>query len=409
MIGAIVARNLAGDVVGLPSWCTAHPDTLSAILATYRDDDAPVLIEATCNQVNQFGGYTGLTPSAFVEFVQDLARAEGVDPARLILGGDHLGPNPWRAEPAPQAMAKARELVATYVSAGFTKIHLDASMACGGETLAEAEMAERAADLCAAAESVATRPLSYVIGTEVPVPGGETATVSHLAVTTPKAVGRTVELHRSAFAARGLEAAMDRVAALVVQPGVDFGNDQVIGYNPPLAATLSSAVRSLGGPAFEAHSTDYQSEDALRGLVRDHFAVLKVGPELTFAFRQAALALERLERLMGLQASGLTQALLAAMRNRPADWRAYVPSGPDEERAMLFGLSDRVRYYWTDAGVQAALVHLFAALRDTRPSPGLVAQVTGGLVDPTPDDVPSTVVRQMVGAVVQKFRSATGV
>jgi tagatose-1,6-bisphosphate aldolase non-catalytic subunit AgaZ/GatZ len=32
-----------------------------------------VLIEATCNQVNQDGGYTGMTPADFRRFVEDIA------------------------------------------------------------------------------------------------------------------------------------------------------------------------------------------------------------------------------------------------------------------------------------------------------------------------------------------------
>jgi D-tagatose-bisphosphate aldolase class II non-catalytic subunit len=347
-----------------------------------------------------------MTPTDFVGLVEGIARAEGVDPARLILGGDHLGPNPWKAEPATQAMAKARDMVAGYVAAGFTKIHLDASMPCGGEALSEREMAARAADLCAVAEDLVPGGLSYVIGTEVPVPGGETSHQAQLAVTAPEAAQRTVSLHRTAFAARGLEAAFDRVIGVVVQPGVDFGNDQIMGYDRPRAAALAASAPGLGGPVFEAHSTDYQTAGALAALVQDHFAILKVGPELTFAFRQAVMALERLEVLMGLPPSGVTDALLAAMRARPADWRAYVPPGPEEERMMLFGLSDRLRYYWPEAAIQAALSRLMAAITRANPPPGLVAQVSAGLVEI--DMTPEMVIRRMVGAVVQKYRSATG-
>jgi len=406
MIGEIIARNRAGHGGGLPSWCTAHPETLAAILHSYQGDRAPILIEATCNQVNQSGGYTGLTPAGFVAFVHGIARTEGVDPARLILGGDHLGPNPWKSEPSQQAMARARDMVAAYVAAGFTKIHLDASMACGGEALTEDEMAARAADLCAVAE--ATRPgvLHYVIGTEVPVPGGETAHRDHLAVTSPAAARRTHALHRAAFAARGLDAAFARIIGVVVQPGVDFGNAQIIAYDRRRAAALAAAAPALDGPLFEAHSTDYQSEAALTALVQDHFAILKVGPELTFAFRQAVLALERLESLLALPPSGVTRALLAAMRARPADWRAYVPPGPEEERMMLYGLSDRVRYYWPDPGVQAALARLLAALNGVPPPPGLLAQVGGGPVDA--GATPGGLIRRMVGAVVRRYRAATG-
>jgi D-tagatose-bisphosphate aldolase class II non-catalytic subunit len=404
MLTEVIARNRSGQGGGLPSWCTAHPQTLAVILRSYRDDSAPILIEATCNQVNQFGGYAGMTPTDFVAFVQTIARSEGVDPARLILGGDHLGPNPWKSEPAPQAMAKARDMVAAYVAAGFSKIHLDASMACGGEALTEPEMASRAAELCAVAE--ATRPgvPHYVIGTEVPVPGGETSHQDQLAVTTPEAARRTHALHRTAFAARGLEAAFARVIAVVVQPGVDFGNAQIMAYDRPRAVELSAAALTLDGPLYEAHSTDYQTESALSALVQDHFAILKVGPELTFAYRQAVMALEHLESLMDLPASGITSALLSAMRARPGDWRAYVPPGPDEERLMLYGLSDRLRYYWPDPAVQSALVRLTATLSSANPPPGLMAQVTGGLVDATAN--PDTLVDRMVGAVVRKYRAA---
>lgn len=405
----IVARNRAGEGVGLPAWCSAHPETLAAVLSTYRDDDAPVLVEATCNQVNQEGGYTGMDPLAFRRFLEGIAEAEGVAAGRLILGGDHLGPNPWRRLAADQAMDRARAMVMAYVEAGFTKIHLDASMPCGGEVLPEEEMAERAADLALVAERAAGgRALAYVIGTEVPVPGGETAVVDHLAVTEPAAVARTVDLHRAAFARRGLGAVMDRVVAVVVQPGVDFGNAQVMGYDPARARGLIAAVPGLGGPVYEAHSTDYQDGAALRALVQGHFGILKVGPELTFAFRQAVFALERLAGLMGLP-SGVEAALVAAMRAEPADWRAYVAPGAEEGRMMLYGLSDRVRYYWPKPGVQAALRALFDALRAADPAPGLVAQVTGGMVAPTDAArLPETIIRRMVGDVVARYRAATG-
>lgn len=406
MLMDLIARNRAGKGGGLPSWCTAHPQTLASILRTYRDDDALILVEATCNQVNQFGGYTGMTPADFATFARAIAEAEGVDPARLILGGDHLGPNPWKAEPAAVAMAKARDMVAGFVTAGFAKIHLDASMACGGEVLTEADMAARAAELCAVAEGLAPGRLDYVIGTEVPAPGGETSHHSQLVVTTPEAALRTHALHRAAFAARGLDAAFNRVIGLVVQPGVDFGNDQIIAYQRPAAAALVAAAPGLGGPVFEAHSTDYQSHAALAALVQDHFAILKVGPELTFAFRQAVIALEHLEGLIGLPPSGVTSALLAAMRARPGDWRAYVPSGPTEERMMLFGLSDRVRYYWQDPQVKAALARLMAGMAAAKIPPGLMAQVTGGLV--TENTRPDALIGQTIGAVVKKYRTATG-
>ena len=115
----LIAANRAGERRGIPSWCTAHPQTLSAVLAAYRDNDEPILIEATCNQVNHEGGYTGMTPADFRRFIEGLARGAGVDPGRVILGGDHLGPNPWKRLPAKEAMARACDMVKAYVEAGL--------------------------------------------------------------------------------------------------------------------------------------------------------------------------------------------------------------------------------------------------------------------------------------------------
>jgi D-tagatose-1,6-bisphosphate aldolase subunit GatZ/KbaZ len=406
VLDGIVARNRAGEGIGLPSYCTAHPETLAAILRCYRKDDAPVLIEATCNQVNQSGGYTGMTPAGFRRIVEGIATKQGVAPGRLILGGDHLGPNPWKADRAEVAMDRARAMVAAYVAAGFTKIHLDASMPCADDgALAEEVMAMRAADLAAVAEAAGGGPLRYVIGTEVPVPGGETERVPGPAVTRPEAVRRTLDLHRAAFAARGLAGVMDRVVAVVVQPGVDFGNDQVVAFDPARAAGLCAAAPGMGGPLYEAHSTDYQTGAALAALVAGHFPVLKVGPELTFAFRQAVFALADIAGQRG----AVEAALRGAMRAEPAEWRVYVDEDAREDTLMLYGLSDRVRYFWPRPVVRQMADRLFAQVRASTPAPGVVAQATGGLVGAVdPARLPEAVAGQMVGAVVAKYRNATG-
>jgi D-tagatose-bisphosphate aldolase class II non-catalytic subunit len=408
----IVNANRAGARRGIPSYCTAHPETLSAIFAAYRDDNTPILIEATCNQVNQFGGYTGMNPARFRAFVEELARREGIDPARLILGGDHLGPNPWRGEPGEVAMAKARDMVAAYVAAGFSKIHLDASMACADDAaLDEATMAARAAKLCAVAEASGGADLCYVIGTEVPIPGGETEILDTLGVTAPEAAARTYELHREAFTARAMQAAFERVIGVVVQPGVDFGNAQVFAFAPEKAEALSRSVEVLPGLVFEAHSTDYQPQRALSELVAAHFAILKVGPELTFAFRQAVTALAHIEAALNLaEPSRILDVIAEEMRADPRDWRAYVAADDREATMMLYGLSDRVRYYWPRPAIQAALQKLYANIASARPEPGLVAQFSGRPVETggEPADLPRRVIEAMVGDVVRKYRAAAG-
>lgn len=159
---------------GIYSVCSAHPWVLEAAMDRNRSVAAPLLIEATCNQVNQFGGYTGMRPGDFRELVHGIAHKAGFQFDRILLGGDHLGPYPWQHLTADEAMSHACEMVGLFVREGYGKIHLDASMPCLGDPhpLPHHLIAERAARLCAAAEAVATgiRPV-YIIGTEVPTPG----------------------------------------------------------------------------------------------------------------------------------------------------------------------------------------------------------------------------------------------
>ncbi|EIM00930.1 D-tagatose-bisphosphate aldolase non-catalytic subunit [Rhodanobacter thiooxydans LCS2] len=368
----------------MTSICSAHPLVIEASLRhAQRTGQAFVLFEATCNQVNQDGGYTGMTPADFVAFVHAIADRVGFERARIALGGDHLGPNPWTALDADAAMDKAETMVAAYVAAGFRKIHLDCSMACSGdpEPLPEAEIVRRAVRLCRAAEAAHAQagdeaPV-YVIGTEVPVPGGATEAIEGLAVTTPQAALATIEAHRQAFMAAGLEAAWQRVIASVVQPGVEFDHHDVADYRPPQARGLSDAIAGVPGMVFEAHSTDYQTRDALSALVRDHFAILKVGPGLTFALREALWALDAIERewIEDSRRARLREVALARMRERPDHWRRYY-HGEGHALAidLQYSLSDRIRYYWPEPAIEQARQCLFDNLRADPPPIPLISQ-----------------------------------
>jgi D-tagatose-bisphosphate aldolase class II non-catalytic subunit len=408
----IVGRNRSGRALGIPSWCTAHPQTLRAILRAHRDSDDPILIEATCNQVNQHGGYTGMNPTRFRAFVEGLAADAGVDASRIILGGDHLGPNPWKHRSAAEAMAQALAMVRAYVEAGFDKIHLDASMACADDrALSEDAMAARAADLCAEAEAAkGDKNPVYIIGTEVPIPGGEMEALNALAVTRPEAALRTFALHRSAFERRGIGDALERVIGLVVQPGVDMGNVQVFEFDAKKAAALSASVHQIPGIVFEAHSTDFQSEAALAALVASHFAILKVGPSLTFAFREAVLAMAAIEERLALtKRSDIVRVLIAAMDADPAHWRGYIAAGADESLLKIYGLSDRIRYYWPNPAVAAALETLTANIDSASIPPGLLWQFAGSLPPAdTRRPLSERIIQAKVGDVVSKYRRSAG-
>lgn len=371
----MVRQHKAGKTNGIYAVCSAHPLVLEAAIRYASANQTPLLIEATSNQVDQFGGYTGMTPADFRGFVCQLADSLNFPQDALILGGDHLGPNRWQNLPAAQAMANADDLIKSYVAAGFKKIHLDCSMSCQDDPipLTDDIVAERAARLAKVAEETCREhfgeaDLVYVIGTEVPVPGGAHETLSELAVTTPDAARATLEAHRHAFEKQGLNAIWPRIIALVVQPGVEFDHTNVIDYQPAKATALSQMVENYETLIFEAHSTDYQTPQSLRQLVIDHFAILKVGPALTFALREALFSLAAIEEeLVPAKAcSGLRQVLENVMLDRPEYWQShYHGDGNARRLARGYSYSDRVRYYWPDSQIDDAFAHLVRNLADS--------------------------------------------
>ena len=366
----------ANGLRAIPSVCSAHSWVIRAAAAQALVDGSPLLIEATCNQVNQDGGYAGMRPDGFRDFARAVTASAGLPADRLILGGDHLGPHVWRHLPAEDAMVKAEEMIAQYARAGFAKIHLDASMPCAGdpETLPDETIALRAAQLAKVAEASHAGGAFYIIGTEVPVPGGA-AHGHELAVTTPRAAARTLAVHKQAFAAMGLADAWPRVVGLVVQPGVEFDNVSVVDYDPAKAEMLSRWRRENGeGLVFEAHSTDFQGEDALAALVRDGFAILKVGPGATFAMREAICALAEIEKLTiaPTAQSHVLEVIRDVMHENPVHWRNYYSGTATEQEILLFNsYSDRIRYYWHDPRIEAATARLVSNLTAT-PAPDIL-------------------------------------
>ncbi|TIP08277.1 D-tagatose-bisphosphate aldolase, class II, non-catalytic subunit [Mesorhizobium sp.] len=376
------ARRI-GEKRAITSVCSAHRTVIRAALRQGKRLGQPVLIEATCNQVNQDGGYTGMTPADFRAFVEKIAAAEGFPADRLILGGDHLGPNPWRKLPAEEALAKAEAMMAGYVAAGFSKIHLDASMGCASEpeALDDETTAHRAARLAAVAERVArdagVPPPLYIIGTEVPTPGGAVHALDHLTPTCAAAARETIATHRRIFAQEGLQAAFDRAIGIVVQPGVEFGHENVVWYAPERARDLVAVLDQESQFIFEAHSTDYQPPDRLAKLVSDGFAILKVGPGLTFALRQALYGLDCIAAELDPSYGGraLAMAMDSLMLTEPEFWQSYYPGSAAEQHVLLhYSYSDRIRYYWPHDKAERAVGKLMETLA-SRPIPEtLIAQ-----------------------------------
>ena len=373
----LVKRHKQGAPVGIPSICSANRLVLEAAMHLAAEYGEPLLIEATCNQVNQFGGYTGKTPIDFANYVCEIADRINFSQEHILLGGDHLGPFPWQDLDSDQAMENAVSLVRAFVQAGFGKIHIDTSMRCADDDpelpLSLAVCAQRAARMCrtvedaCALDSALLQPV-YVIGSEVPVPGGTQEKEATLCATDPADAARTLAAFRAAFEREGLQTAWKRVIALVVQPGVEFGDEDLFTYNREKARRLSQYIETVPGMIYEAHSTDYQQPEHLRQMVEDHFAILKVGPGLTFAMREAVFALAHMEaELLNacevVTLSEIIETLETAMLRNPKYWQKYYPQETSTAAyARKYSLSDRIRYYWTDPEVEAALNHLLENL-----------------------------------------------
>jgi D-tagatose-1,6-bisphosphate aldolase subunit GatZ/KbaZ len=404
----IVRAQKRGEAKGIASICSAHPWVLKTAMQATA---GILLIEATCNQVNQFGGYTGMKPEDFVRYVRRIAQENHFPFENILLGGDHLGPSVWQAEFADSAMQKSMEMVKGYVQAGFVKIHLDCSMRLNGDRPGALDVeisAKRAAQLAKVAEAAYgdAIPLPrYIIGTEVPIPGGAHDHEGAVRVSKVEDTRQTLEVTRDAFYREGLQSAWERVIGVVVQPGVEFGDAFILQYQPEKAEELSRFIERQS-MIYEAHSTDYQTEQALRSLVRDHFAILKVGPALTFAFREAVFALALIENeLFALdERSNLIQILDDVMMRQPEYWNKYY-RGPEAEQAFKrkYSYSDRVRYYWADPGVQAAFDKLMGNLGGKPLPNSLLEQFAGEAKDLNAREV----IESKIRLVLKNYQHAT--
>lgn len=378
-IQQMMDQRREGKICGIESVCSANEFVLEVALKRSKLFNAPVLIEATANQVNQFGGYTGMYPKDFYEMVLKMAAEIGVPENHIILGGDHLGPLTWQNLPETEAMEKSETLVYQYARAGFTKIHLDTSMKVADDPeglLSTETIARRGATLYKAAmkgyeelkaeKPDAMRPV-FVIGSEVPIPGGAQEAEDTLAVTKPEAFRDTVATYRRVFKEEGIEDGMNDVVAVVTQPGVEFGDDQVFLYDHDAATELCAALKEFPEVCFEGHSTDYQSKECLKRMVEDGIAILKVGPALTYGLRESLFSLSMMEKELVPEEkqAHFIETLENVMLEKPDNWKKHY-HGDEKQLALCrkYSFSDRCRYYIGLPEVVESINKLFENLRE---------------------------------------------
>ncbi len=400
----VLKAQKQGRKIGIYSCCSSNELVLKAALLTGKKTNSYVLIEATANQVNQYGGYTGMKPADFVAYIEKLADEVGIDRKKVILGGDHLGPLTFSKYDEEKAMSEAAELIRQYASAGFTKIHVDTSMKVASDDpdtrLADEVIIRRGIELIKVAEAAyeelkkkdptAVHPV-YVVGSEVPIPGGAQE-VTEMEVTKPEDFINTVELYRSNLSKENLSHVWPYICAIVVQPGVEEKDDGCTEYDRNKAADLMKAIWQFDSLMFEGHSTDYQTKHKLREMVEDGVGILKVGPALTYAMREAVFALAYAEKIAYRgreeQQSQFIEVLEKTMKEDPSNWiRHYHGTEREIEFKLLYSFSDRCRYYLPreevrdsfdkllnnfSSGVSLALLSQFLPVQYTRVREGLL-------------------------------------
>jgi len=424
----IIKSQKNGVPKGIYSICSANEYVIEVALKYAMQKKIHVLLESTCNQVNQFGGYTGMKPLDFANFVFSIANRVKYPKNKIILGGDHLGPNPWKKETSQNAMGKACSMVKEYALAGFSKIHLDASMSLADDseekdgTLNSEIIAEREAKLCFEAEKTYKNIFDsdkllpvYVIGSEVPAPGGTKETKQDSEITSSFNLKRTIELTKRSFYNLNLESAWERVIAVVVNLGIEFNNNKVFEYNKKNVQGLFRIIKQYPNLIIEAHSTDYQSRNALKNMVKDGVAILKVGPALTSAFREALFALCCIEKELFFNnpeaQSNLIEVIEKAMLEYPKYWVDYY-EGTDEEKrlARKYSYLDRSRYYWNIPKIKKAVEILFENLKKKKIPLTLISQFMPIQYQKIRDNVikndPEKLVRDNIANVLDKYYSA---
>lgn len=386
----MVRERKAGNIVGVPSYCTANDIVIEALIRQAKELDVDILIEATANQVNQFGGYTGMKPADFRDFVYEIADRADYPHDRIVLGGDHLGPLTWVNENEADAMEKAETLVKLFVEAGYKKIHLDTSMRVADDPtdkpLTDETVAKRGARLYQACEDSyqellkknpnEKRPV-FIIGSEVPIPGGAQEQEDSISVTKPAAVAATLEEYKKQFGTISDPDAFSNVIGIVVQPGVEFGDDEVFPYNRESAKELCGKIKTFDGIYMEGHSTDYQPPQCLREMVEDGVAILKVGPALTFALRDGIFAMSEIEKELVPEGDRVNfpELLEKLMLDDTSKWAKYY-HGTDKEIAIKrrYSLSDRCRYYFAMPEIRDGISKLIENIDKQEIPTGLLYQ-----------------------------------
>tara|TARA_B100000767_G_C19718103_1_gene515916 strand:+ start:141 stop:1364 length:1224 start_codon:yes stop_codon:yes gene_type:complete len=334
----------------LPSFCTANFDVIESIFYYCLINKFPCLIECTSNQVNQDGGYTFTTPKLFVKKINKLRKKIKLNKSQLFLGGDHLGPLPWKNNTNKTALKKSIKLINNFLNEKFDKIHIDTSIKCKNDQLINNEIIfDRTCKILNS--PIIKKKIDnkfLVIGTEVPLSGSDDD--KKVIITSMKKIKIEALKFQNLLVNLKLK---KKIFGLVIEPGMKYMNSSI--KKPIFTKFLNKKKFSKANDfVFEAHSTDYQPKKILLNLVDNNFKFLKVGPELTYNYSRSLFFMNKIEnKFFKNPTSDIKKNILLSMKEKNKYWKEYYDKNND--LLLLNSKLDRSRYYLNTKNVENSI------------------------------------------------------
>ena len=355
----------------LPSFCTANFNVIKILIIFAKRYNLPILLESTSNQVNQFGGYTGLKPKEFCKKINELKKRIKIKNSQVMIGADHLGPLPWKKLNSNTAIKNSKILIKKCVALNYDKIHIDSTIRCKNDKNLDLNLIRsRSEKIFNNVPKKFIKNIFFVFGSEVPFAGG--GNNNKIRPSILNNIKTDYLLYNSIL--KDSNKNRKNKFSLVIEPGMAFSNSKII--LPKLKKFKEKFSFSRKKKiSYEAHSTDFQHLKTLKKLVKNNFKFLKVGPELTFYFYHAVKKMEEIELRNFKQKSNITFELLRAMKNKNKYWKNYYRGEKNKiEFLKLNSYLDRMRYYWDNKYVKKSMVKLFKNI-NTIPKKVLVKEL----------------------------------
>ena len=335
----------------LPSFCTANMDVLKSIMFFCNLNKLPCLIECTSNQVNQNGGYTNKNPKKFIKEILSLRKKIKLNKNQLFIGGDHLGPLPWKNEIKKVAIKNSIKLIESFLNEKFCKIHIDTSIRCKDDVIFNNDIIFKRAQEILENSKIRNKIKNkfLIIGSEVPLSGSGDS--KKIVLTSIKQINLECMKFRQVL--KKLKFKKNRKFGLVVEPGMKYMHTFL--KKPDLKKFYDKKICSKKNNfVFEAHSTDYQSLGILKKLVNNNFKFLKVGPELTYNYSKSLFFMENLEKkLFKKKKSLIKKNIIYSMNKNDKYWSDYYNS--KNKNLFLGSKLDRMRYYLNTKNVNRSI------------------------------------------------------